>query len=85
MQAAGDMAPEDRQAMIEGMVAQLGDRLATEGGTAQEWAQLLTALGVLGRTDQARAIWTEAQGVFAADASALATIRAAAEGAGVVE
>lgn len=81
--AAADMTPEDRQAMIEGMVDQLSDRLATEGGPAPEWARLITALATLGRTDQARAILTEARGRFAATPADLALIDAAAAQAGL--
>ncbi|RYG89806.1 c-type cytochrome biogenesis protein CcmI [Loktanella sp. IMCC34160] len=82
---AADMTDEDRQAMIEGMVAQLSDRLANEGGTPAEWARLINAHGVLGNTEQAAAIWAEAQQVFAASPEAVATIRAAAEAAGVAQ
>lgn len=70
---------------IRGMVEGLAARLAAEGGSAEEWAQLVRALGVLGETDRARAIWTEAQGVFADRPDDLALVKAAAEGAGVVE
>ena len=59
--AASDMTTEERQEMIGNMVAQLSERLATEGGSAQEWAQLIGALGVLGDTDRARAVWGEAR------------------------
>jgi cytochrome c-type biogenesis protein CcmH len=85
MQAAGEMSAEDRQAMIRGMVQQLSDRLATEGGTSAEWAQLITALGVLGETDKAKEIWTEAKGVFAAAPQDLAQVDAAARQAGLTE
>ena len=83
--AAGEMSAEDRQEMIRGMVNQLSDRLATEGGSAAEWAQLISALGVLGQTDRAAAIWGEAQQVFAGRDDALAQIRNAAISAGVAE
>jgi cytochrome c-type biogenesis protein CcmH len=83
--AAADMAPEDRDAMIRGMVAQLSDRLAAEGGTAEDWARLISSLGVLGDTTQAAAIWTEAQTVFAASPAELETVRTAAVQAGVTE
>lgn len=85
MQAAGDMSAEDRQQMIRGMVEGLSERLATEGGSAAEWARLVGAYGVLGETDKARTIWTEAQQVFAGQPDALAQVRAAAERAGVLE
>ncbi|OYW58029.1 MAG: hypothetical protein B7Z31_08665 [Rhodobacterales bacterium 12-65-15] len=58
--AAAGMSPEDRQAMIEGMVAQLSDRLATEGGTVEEWEQLIRALAVLERLPEAQTIYDEA-------------------------
>lgn len=85
MQAAAGMAPEARAEMIRGMVARLSDRLATEGGPAEDWARLINAYGVLGETAQARRIWEEAQTRFAQDAGALATLRAAAQNAGVAE
>ena len=44
MAAAADMTPEERMAMIEGMVAQLSDRLATEGGDVEDWERLIRSL-----------------------------------------
>lgn len=85
MAAAEDMSPEERQQMIRGMVAGLSERLATEGGTAEEWARLIRALGVLGDTDQARAIWTEAQGIFAATPEDMSIVEQAAQDAGVAQ
>ena len=54
-----------------------------EGGPAQDWAQLIVALGVLGDQQRAAAIWDEAQTVFAASPDAIAVLRGAAESAGV--
>ena len=85
MQAAQDMSEEDRAAMIENMVSGLSTRLAEQGGPPADWAQLIRALGVLGRDERAAAIWTEAQQVFAGDTAALETIRGAARAAGVAE
>ncbi|SDX20594.1 c-type cytochrome biogenesis protein CcmI [Roseicitreum antarcticum] len=85
IEAARDMAPEDQAAMIEGMVDRLATRLANTGGSAEEWARLIGALGVLGDTGRARAIWTEAQGIFATRDGELALIREAARSAGVAE
>lgn len=82
---ASEMDDADRQAMIESMVSGLSDRLATEGGTPEEWAQLIRAQGVLGQREQAAAVWANAQEVFANAPEAVALIRAAAEQAGVVE
>jgi cytochrome c-type biogenesis protein CcmH len=83
--AAAEMTAEDRQAMISGMVAQLGERLATEGGPAEDWARLISSLGVLGRTDEAREIYAEAQKRFAGQSVELAGLREAAVTAGVAE
>lgn len=83
--AAMDMPPEDRAAMIEGMVATLSDRLATQGGPPQDWARLITALTVLGDNAQARAILAEAEVVFGGDVQAVTQIRRAALEAGLVE
>lgn len=83
--AAEGMDPEARAEMVRGMVEQLNTRLATEGGTAAEWAQLINGLGVLGQHDRARAIWTEAQGRFAGRDDDMAMLLAAARRAGVAE
>ncbi|MEM1073268.1 MAG: c-type cytochrome biogenesis protein CcmI [Pseudomonadota bacterium] len=71
LQAAEDLSPADRMEMIQSMVEGLSDRLATQGGPVQEWAQLITALGVLGQTGQARAVYENAIDVFADDTRAL--------------
>ncbi|WP_428540367.1 c-type cytochrome biogenesis protein CcmI [Profundibacter sp.] len=83
--AASDMTPEERQAMIQSMVSQLSERLDTDGGSPQEWAQLIGALGVLGDKDKAATAWAKAREAFAGDTAAVDTIRAAAVRAGVVE
>jgi cytochrome c-type biogenesis protein CcmH len=83
VEAAADMSETDRNDMIRGMVDGLGERLATEGGTPAEWARLIRALGVLGETKRASAIWNEAQTVFAGRTDALAILREAAQAAEV--
>lgn len=84
VEAAGEMSTEDRQEMIRGMVARLSDRLATEGGTPEEWARLISSLGVLGDEAQAIAIWNNAQEVFADNPEALDVVREGARAAGLV-
>lgn len=83
MQAAQDMTAEEQADMIQGMVDGLSERLATEGGSPQEWAQLIRALGILGDTERASAIWAEAQQVFAENEAALSVIGAEANRAGL--
>lgn len=83
IEAAEDMSPEDRAAMIEGMVDGMLARLANDGGSAEDWAQLIRALGVLERREQALDILEEARTVFAPRPDDLALINDAAEAAGL--
>ena len=83
--AAAGMSAADRAEMIKGMVTGLEERLFTTGGTGAEWAQLLTALGVLGDKDRAVAAWAKAQIALQDQPDALAEARAAAVQAGVQE
>lgn len=82
---AQDMTAADRQEMIRGMVGQLAARLADEGGPASEWARLIGAYGVLGEVDKATEVWLEAQEVFAGSDADIASLRAAADTAGVAK
>ena len=82
---ASGMDAESQANMIQGMVDGLMSRLATEGGTPEEWAQLIRALGVQGDSERAAAIWGEAQQNFAGNDAALDVIRPAAVSAGVAE
>lgn len=82
MAAAADMSPEDREAFIRSMVEQLESRLGTEGGSPEEWARLITSLGILGDIEHAAEIHAEARTVFADLPDALELIDAAAQQAG---
>ena len=83
MAAAAGMSAEDRMGMIRGMVEQLSDRLASDGGSVEEWSRLISSLGVLGEKDRAKAAWDDAQKAFEGQAKALDALRQAAEQAGV--
>ncbi|WP_050602057.1 c-type cytochrome biogenesis protein CcmI [Ruegeria sp. 6PALISEP08] len=85
MAAAAELTPEERQEMIQGMVNQLSDRLATEGGAPEEWARLIAALGVLGQGQRAIDIHKEAMQVFAGNSEALEILDAAALQAGIAQ
>ena len=80
---AANRSPADQTAMVEGMVAQLSDRLASEGGTVEEWGQLIRALGVLKREGEAATIYAEAKVTFAGQASSLSFLKEAAVSAGL--
>lgn len=77
------MSPEERAAAIDGLVMRLMSRLATQGGSAQDWARLIEALGLQGNTERAAMIWGEAKNVFASRPDDLALIDAAATAAGL--
>ncbi len=83
--AASDLSADERMIMIEGMVAQLAERLGAEGGSSAEWARLIGALSVLGRVDEAQEIWREAQLVFAGSATDLETLQRTAEQVGLIQ
>ena len=72
--AAMELDEEERAAMIGAMVEGLSMRLGTQGGPAGDWARLIAALGVMGQTERARAIWGEARVVFADEPDQLRVI-----------
>lgn len=81
--SAKNMSNQERMEMIQGMVTSLSNRLATEGGSVNEWARLIRALGVLGETTSASNIWKEAQNVFSKSAKDLEILQKAAKAAKV--
>jgi len=83
IEAAGDLSPTERMDMIRGMVAGLSDRLATDGGPVEEWAQLISALGVLGQLGQSRAVFDNAIEVFGDDPRAVDILNEAADRVGL--
>lgn len=83
MAAAGEMSSEERQQMIEGMVAQLSDRLAADGGTVEEWNQLIRSLVVLERKPEAQKIYDEAKLKFAGQSAELSFLKLAAVESGL--
>jgi cytochrome c-type biogenesis protein CcmH len=83
IEAAGDMSPAERMEMIQGMVAGLSDRLATDGGPVEDWAQLISALGVLGERGRATAILENAMEVFGNDPTAVDLLNRTADRVGL--
>jgi cytochrome c-type biogenesis protein CcmH len=64
--AASDMKPEDRDAMVRGMVDRLAAKLAADGTDAEGWVRLVRAYVVLGEPDKARAALDQARKALAA-------------------
>jgi cytochrome c-type biogenesis protein CcmH len=81
--AIQDLPPEQRTAMIEGMVASLATRLETNSSDAQGWAQLVRSYVVLGRADQARAALAKARTALASDKDKTAIVEEAARSVGL--
>ena len=69
--AVAALPPEERQAQIETMVAGLADRLAKEGGSAEEWHRLARSQAVLGRHDAAEAAYAKARELAPKDTTIL--------------
>ncbi len=61
---AAELNAQERQEMIGDMVDGLKNRLAEQGGSPAEWAQLINALRVLERHEEANAILQEARQKF---------------------
>ncbi len=85
VQAAAGMTPEDRMAMIGGMVDSLAARLEAEPNDAQGWARLIRSYMVLGRGDEAAAALSQARGAFEDDGEKLAIVEAEARASGLIE
>lgn len=76
--AAQDMSAEDRQAMIQGMVEGLDERLSEDGSDLDGWLRLMRAYAVLDETEQAIRAVERAREAFAGDDAALQRIDQAA-------
>jgi len=67
-QAAVQLGPEQRKAMIEGMVNRLSERLHHDGADVDGWLRLVRSYMVLGEPDKARAAVVDARRALAGDA-----------------
>jgi cytochrome c-type biogenesis protein CcmH len=69
--AANDMKPEDRNAMIRGMVERLAERLKRDGSDVEGWLRLVRAYTVLGDRDRAVSALADARRALGQDADKL--------------
>jgi cytochrome c-type biogenesis protein CcmH len=79
---AGDI-PEAQRPMIEGMVTRLATRLASNGGSVDEWSRLIRAYAVLHEADKAKAALADARKALAPDPNAVAGLDALAHDLGL--
>ena len=64
----------ERDQVIRNMVAGLAARLASSGGSAEEWSRLVRAYTVLHETDKAQLALADARKALGADSAALAVL-----------
>ena len=69
--AAGEMKPEDRDAMVRGMVDRLAERLKSDGSDVDGWLRLVRAYTVLGERDRALSALADARRALGQDADKL--------------
>jgi len=81
--AEGSAIPEAQRPMIEGMVSRLATRLASNGGSIDEWSRLIRAYTVLHEGDKAKAALADAHKALASDANAVASLDALARDLGL--
>ena len=74
---------DSQQAMIEGMVSRLATRLASNGGSVDEWSRLIRAYSVLHQADKAKIALADARKALAPDANAVASLDALARDLGL--
>jgi cytochrome c-type biogenesis protein CcmH len=72
--AAAEMAPADRNGMIEGMVARLAQKMAENGSDVDGWLRLIRAYSVLGERDKALAAAANARSALAGNSDNLRRI-----------
>jgi cytochrome c-type biogenesis protein CcmH len=66
--ASRQLGPEQRRAMIEGMVERLSERLHRDGADVEGWLRLVRSYLVLGQPEKARAAVIDARRALAGDA-----------------
>ena len=81
--AVGDFSPEQRLAMIQGMVARLAERLSKDGSDLNGWLRLMRSYMVLGERDKALAAASDARRAMAADPDKLRQIDELVKGLGL--
>lgn len=72
--AAAQMAPAERNAMIEGMVARLAQRMAENGSDVDGWLRLIRSYSVLGERQKALTAAADARNALAGNSDNLRRI-----------
>jgi cytochrome c-type biogenesis protein CcmH len=69
--ASSELGADQRNAMIQGMVERLSQRLARDGADPEGWLRLVRSYMVLGEPGKARAAATDARRALAGDPTKL--------------
>jgi cytochrome c-type biogenesis protein CcmH len=81
--AAGELSPEQRSAMVRGMVERLAERLKNDGSDVEGWLRLVRAYMVLGERDRALAAASDARRALAAEPEKLRRVNELITGLGL--
>ena len=74
IEAASELTDQERSEMVAAMVDGLEERLMSTGGSPEEWARLIRALGVLQQRERASVVYEQAKSTFSGDSAAVETI-----------
>lgn len=83
--AAAEMSPQDRKAMVEGMVARLDERLRQNPEDQEGWRRLVRSYVVLGRNEDARGALKRGVEALGQDSQGARELQAFAAGLGLAE
>jgi cytochrome c-type biogenesis protein CcmH len=81
--AAADLPPEQRAAMVRGMVEGLAERLKRDGSDVEGWLRLVRAYMVMGEKDKALAAASDARRALAGDPEKLRRVNDLVKGLGL--
>ena len=81
--AAGELSPEQRSAMVQGMVERLAQRLKNDSSDVEGWLRLVRAYMVLGDPDRAVAAAGEARRALAGEPDKLQRLNELVKGLGL--
>jgi cytochrome c-type biogenesis protein CcmH len=81
--AASDLPPDQRTAMIKGMVERLAERLGKDGSDIEGWLRLVRSYMVLGERERALAAVADARRALAAEPDKLKRIDDLVKGLGL--
>jgi cytochrome c-type biogenesis protein CcmH len=81
--AASNLSPDQRMAMIRGMVEGLAERLGRDGSDVEGWLRLVQSYMVLGERDKARNAAADARRALAAEPEKLQRINELVKGLGL--